>query len=103
MPCPPSSTARARQDWAAPPGASWSARSTDSIQVSSLGAGLGAGHPGQLVLLRREQVVVVPAGQPGTGDGRAGLEQGQRVTAQVLHQVNRAEPLVRVGGRRPIR
>jgi hypothetical protein len=66
-----------------------------------LGAGRGAGHPGQLVPLPDEQVAVVPAGQPGAGDGRAGLEQGQRVTAQVLDQVDRAKPLVRVGGQAP--
>ena len=96
IPAEPSRAATARQTWGAPPGASSSAHSTDRVQVTAIAAGAAAGDAGDLLAPLDVQVVVVPAADPGAGDRGAGLDQRQRVAAEFLDEVDRAEPLVRV-------
>jgi hypothetical protein len=62
-----------------------------------LGGGLAAERPGDLILPAREKIPVIAAGQPGIGDRGAGLGERERLPAQVLKQVDRPDPLVRIG------
>src|SRR5215471_16716904 len=71
----PSRRARsASRYWAPPPGVSRSACSTESVPVTT-------------------------ARQAGTGDHRAGLEEGRGLAAEIGDEVYRSDPLVRVCGK----
>ena len=97
IPWQPRSTASARHSCAPPPGASSSAHSIASVQVTAFAA--GCSPLASAICSRRvaNMLAVVPAVDAGARDRRAGLGQRERIAAQLLHEVHRAEPLVGVG------
>lgn len=86
MPWQPRRTASARRNWPRPPGESSPRALHRQRPGHRLGRGLYPDHVGDLLPPFGEPVAMLPAGDPRTGYRRAGLGQGQRVTAKVIRQ-----------------